>query len=61
MPASLLVIGSGANVDNLPRLLDAADTVIVGSSIKVDGDADNRVDPIRAAHFVEVAGDHGLL
>lgn len=56
-----VVIGSGANVDNLSRLLGAADTVIVGSSIKVGGDARNRVDPLRAAQFIEVARDNGLL
>ena len=47
-------------MDNLPKLLDVADTVIVGSAIKVDGDASNRVDPIRAAHFAQVAAEHGL-
>lgn len=55
-----VVIGSGAKVDNLSKLLDVADSVIVGSAVKVDGDANNRVDPIAAAHFVQVAGDHGL-
>ncbi len=55
-----VVIGSGANVDNLSKLMDVADTVIVGSAIKVDGDANNRVDRIRAAHFAQVASEHGL-
>jgi len=55
-----VVIGSGASVDNLSRLLNVADSVIVGSAIKVDGAANNRVDPIRAAHFAQVATDHGL-
>jgi len=55
-----VVIGSGAQVDNLSKLLDVADSVIVGSAVKVGGDANNRVDPIAAAHFVQVAGDHGL-
>ena len=56
-----VVIGSGANVDNLSRLTGTADSVIVGSSIKVDGDARNRVDPRRASRFIEVARDDGLL
>ena len=43
-----------------PRLLDAADSVIVGSAIKVDGNANNRVDPIRASGFAQVAAEHGL-
>ena len=56
-----VVIGSGANVDNLSRLTGTADSVIVGSSTKVDGDARNRVDPRRASRFIEVARDDGLL
>ena len=55
-----VVIGSGANVDNLSNLLGVADTVIVGSALKVDGQASNRVDPIRAAQFAQVAKEHGL-
>jgi membrane complex biogenesis BtpA family protein len=56
-----LVIGSGASADNLTTLLGVADTLIVGSSIKVDGDAASRVDPLRAAAFIEAARDHGLV
>ena len=56
-----VVIGSGANANNLSRLLSAADSVIVGSSTKVDGDARNRVDALRAARFIEVARGEGLL
>jgi membrane complex biogenesis BtpA family protein len=55
-----LVIGSGASVDNLADLAEVADSVIVGSSIKVDGDPSARVDPLRAAAFVETARHHGL-
>lgn len=56
-----VVIGSGATVQNLSRLLESADTVIVGSAVKADGDARNRVDALRAARFVETAREHGLL
>jgi membrane complex biogenesis BtpA family protein len=56
-----LVIGSGANPDNLSTLLTAADTVIIGSALKVGGDARNRVDPERAARLVEAAREIGLL
>ncbi len=56
-----VVVGSGANVANLSRLMDFADSVIVGSGVKVDNDASNRVDQLRAAAFVEAAADHGLL
>lgn len=57
---SRLVIGSGATVDNLAALAGAAESMIVGSSLKQDGDPRNRVDPDRAAHFVKIAADHGL-
>ncbi len=56
-----VVIGSGANVGNLARLVDLADTLIVGSGVKVDNDPSNRVDPLRAMAFVEAAAGHGLL
>ena len=41
--------------------IDFADSVIVGSGVKVDNDASNRVDQLKAAAFVEAAADHGLL
>ncbi len=56
-----VVIGSGASVGNLLRLVELADTVIVGSGIKVDNDATNRVDQVKATAFVEAAADVGLL
>lgn len=56
-----VVIGSGARTDNMSRLVEVADTVIVGSAVKIDGDAANRVDPLRAARLVASARDHGLL
>lgn len=56
-----LVIGSGAGIANLGRLTEAADTVIVGSSIKIDGMATSPVDPARAAALTGAARDHGLI
>lgn len=56
-----VVVGSGATVQNLERLLDVADTVIVGSSIKEGGDAERRPDPERAATFVAKAAERGML
>lgn len=56
-----VVAGSGATVGNLARLVEFADSVIVGSGVKVDNDASNRVDQLKAAAFVEAAADHGLL
>jgi membrane complex biogenesis BtpA family protein len=55
-----LVVGSGATPDNLAALTELADSVIVGSSVKFDGDASSRVDPVRARAMVVVARDCGL-
>ena len=46
-------IGSGATWDNVPRLLGAADGVIVASSLKRNGHIHNPIDPIRVSQFVE--------
>ncbi len=56
-----VVIGSGATVDNLVELLGVADSVIVGSSLKHEGDASNPVDPARAVAFVAAATQAGLV
>jgi membrane complex biogenesis BtpA family protein len=56
-----LVIGSGAGADNLGTLAQVADTVIVGSSLKVDGVATERLDKRRVAAFLETARHHGLV
>lgn len=56
-----IVAGSGATGDNLGRLLGVVDTVIVGSSIKFDGQADRRPDPERATAFVKQAAERGLV
>jgi membrane complex biogenesis BtpA family protein len=56
-----IVAGSGTTPENLSRTLEVADTVIVGSSVKVDGHADNRVDPARAAAVAEAARENGLI
>lgn len=46
-------IGSGANYDNIPQLIQAADGVIVSSSLKRRGRIDQPIDPIRVSQFVE--------
>ena len=61
VPDARIVVGSGATVDNLPALIPPADSVIVGSSIKTDGDARNPVDADAARHFVKIARELGLL
>jgi len=54
------VAGSGVNAENLDRLLRVVDTIIVGSSIKADGDPNQRPDPLRAKAFMEKAAERGL-
>lgn len=56
-----VVIGSGATPDNLEELMAFADTVIVGSYLKVDGDAGRPVDPERARRMVDAAASAGLI
>ncbi len=48
-------IGSGADWDNIGKLMTAADGVIVASSLKRQGKITETVDPIRVAQFVEAA------
>lgn len=48
-------IGSGADWDNIGKLMSAADGVIVASSLKRHGKISEPVDPIRVAQFVEAA------
>lgn len=50
-----VVVGSGADAATLPRLLEVADAVIVGSSIKQDGHWTRSVDPARAEAFIRAA------
>jgi len=46
-------IGSGANWENIPALMQAADGVIVSSSLKRHGRREQPIDPIRVSRFVE--------
>lgn len=46
-------IGSGASWENIPNLIQAADGVIVSSSLKRKGKIENPIDPIRVSQFVE--------
>ncbi|BAY35029.1 photosystem I assembly BtpA [Tolypothrix tenuis PCC 7101] len=48
-------IGSGANWENIATLMQAADGVIVSSSLKRHGRIDQPIDPIRVSQFVEAA------
>ena len=46
-------IGSGASWENIPRLIQAANGVIVSSSLKRRGKIEQPIDPIRVSQFVE--------
>ncbi|NJR15832.1 MAG: BtpA/SgcQ family protein [Calothrix sp. CSU_2_0] len=48
-------IGSGANLDNIATLMQAADGAIVSSSLKRQGKIEQPIDPNRVSQFVEVA------
>ncbi len=46
---------TGVNADRLQEILTVADGVIVGTSLKVDGDTWSRVDPARAERLMDTA------
>ncbi len=48
-------IGSGASWENVSTLMQAADGVIVSSSLKRRGKIEQPIDPIRVSQFVEAA------
>lgn len=48
-----VLMNTGARADNVGRFLEVADGVIVGSSLKVDGQTWNAVDPARVSAFME--------
>lgn len=48
-------IGSGASWENIATLMQAADGVIVSSSLKRHGRVSQPIDPTRVSQFVEVA------
>jgi uncharacterized protein len=51
--ATPVFIGSGADLENVSTLMQAADGVIACSSLKRRGHRDQPVDPIRVSRFVE--------
>jgi hypothetical protein len=48
-----VLIGSGATWENIPTLIQAADGVIVSSSLKRRGQIEQPIDPARVNQFVE--------
>ena len=52
LPKALLIVGGGANIENLPELMPLSDGIIVGSSIKSGGGFLDPVDPEKASQFI---------
>ncbi len=52
-PDTPIFIGSGASLDNIDSLKQAADGVIVSSSLKRGGKIKNPIDPVRVGQFME--------
>lgn len=50
-----IYVGSGVTAENVEALLDVSDGVIVGTSLKEDGETTNPLDGNRARRFVERA------
>jgi membrane complex biogenesis BtpA family protein len=48
-----VLMNTGARADNVAQFLEVADGVIVGSSLKVDGQTWNPVDPVRVVAFMD--------
>jgi membrane complex biogenesis BtpA family protein len=55
VPDAPILIGSGATIDTVAALLQIADGVIVGTSLKVEGATTAPVDAARAAAFAAAA------
>jgi predicted TIM-barrel enzyme len=51
-----ILMGSGTTAENIAGFLQYADGAIVGSSLKVDGVAENPVDVERVKRYMEAVG-----
>ncbi|MFZ9738078.1 MAG: photosystem I biogenesis protein BtpA [Prochlorotrichaceae cyanobacterium] len=49
-----VLLGSGANLENIATLVPPADGVIVSSALKRQGNIQDRIDPVRVGQFMEV-------
>ncbi|MEO1134389.1 MAG: BtpA/SgcQ family protein, partial [Cyanobacteria bacterium J06639_1] len=58
-PDTPMLIGSGANADNIASFLQVADGAIVASSLKRQGKIELPIDPMRVQRFMESAR-HGI-
>lgn len=56
VPDTPVLVGTGVSVDNIAGLAKVADGFIIGTSIKVDGQTLNPVDPRRADALIQALG-----
>ena len=47
-----MLANTGVNIDNVEEILKITDGVIIGSSLKIDGNTWKNVDPQRAKKFM---------
>lgn len=59
VPSATLLVGSGAKPADLAELAEVVDGVIVGTALKIDLQATNRVDLARAEAFIAAASSLG--
>jgi hypothetical protein len=57
VPDLPILVGSGVTPESAPELLSLADALIVGTSLKRDGDVNAPVDPARVRRLVDAVGD----
>ena len=53
LPEVPVLANTGVKIENVEKTLNIADGVIIGSSLKINGDTWNPVDPLRANDFME--------
>jgi membrane complex biogenesis BtpA family protein len=56
VPDVPILVGSGVTAETAAELLSIADALIVGTSLKRDGDVSNPVDPARVRRLVDAVG-----
>lgn len=56
VPDVPILVGSGVTPESAPELLSIADALIVGTSLKRDGDVSKPVDPARVRRLVDAVG-----
>ena len=54
MPDGLVLVGSGIDEKNIWRVLEHSDGAIIGTSLKENGNINNKVDPDRVRRMAEI-------